>query len=327
MAERIVKEAQVPFDLGGNRFDQVATELFSDYSRSRIKIWIKEGTLLVDGKITKPKEKLFGGELVTLNVVLEDQADHEAQEMPLDIIYEDDDIIVVNKPAGLVVHPAVGNRDGTLMNAILHHAPETAHVPRAGIVHRLDKETTGLMVVAKTLAAQTDLVAQLQERSMGREYEAIAIGEMTGGGIVDEPIGRHPHNRQKMAVEPVNGKDAITHYRLVKRYKNHTHIRLKLETGRTHQIRVHMAFIQYPLVGDPQYGGRLKMPKACSPELQDSLRHFRRQALHAKRLELAHPITGDWMEWEIDLPEDMQLLLDALKKDMVESGSDDSEYF
>ncbi|MEO9275638.1 23S rRNA pseudouridine(1911/1915/1917) synthase RluD [Marinomonas sp. 5E14-1] len=327
MAERIVKEAQVPFDLGGNRFDQVATELFSDYSRARIQSWIKEGVLKVDGKETKPKEKLFGGETITLDILIEDQEAHEAQEMPLDIVYEDDHIIIVNKPAGLVVHPAVGNRDGTLMNAILHHAPETAHIPRAGIVHRLDKETTGLMVVAKTLAAQTDLVSQLQERSMGREYEAITIGVMTGGGVVDEPIGRHPHNRQKQAVEPVHGKDAVTHYRLVERFKNHTHIRLKLETGRTHQIRVHMAFIQYPLVGDPQYGGRLKMPKACSVELQEGLRNFRRQALHAKRLELAHPITGEWMEWEVDLPEDMQYLLGALKKDMVESGSNDSEYF
>lgn len=327
MAERIVKEAQVPFDLRGNRFDQVATELFNDYSRARIQAWIKEGVLKVDGKVTKSKEKLFGGEVISLDIVIEDQEAHQAQDIPIDIVYEDDDIIIVNKPAGMVVHPAVGNRDGTLMNAILHHAPETAHIPRAGIVHRLDKETTGLMVVAKTLAAQTDLVSQLQERSMGREYEAITIGVMTGGGVVDEPIGRHPNNRQKQAVEPVHGKDAVTHYRLVERFKNHTHIRLKLETGRTHQIRVHMAYIQYPLVGDPQYGGRLKMPKACSEELQDGLRNFRRQALHAKRLELAHPITGEWMEWEVDLPEDMQHLLEALKKDMVESGSNDSEYF
>ncbi|WP_394183835.1 23S rRNA pseudouridine(1911/1915/1917) synthase RluD [Marinomonas posidonica] len=327
MAERIVKEAQVSFDLGGNRFDQIATDLFSDYSRSRIQAWIKEGVILVDGQPMKAKEKLFGGETISLNVEIEAQEEHQAQEMDLDIVYEDEDIMIINKPAGLVVHPAVGNRDGTLMNAILHHAPETAHVPRAGIVHRLDKETTGLMVVAKTLVAQTDLVAQLQERSMGREYEAISIGVMTGGGIVDEPIGRHPHNRQKQAVEPVNGKDAVTHYRLVNRYKNHTHIRLKLETGRTHQIRVHMAHIQYPLVGDPQYGGRLKMPKACSPELQEALRDFRRQALHAKKLELAHPTTGEWMEWEIDLPDDMQHLLDALKRDMQESGSEDSEYY
>lgn len=326
MAERIVKEAQVPFDLGGNRFDQIATELFNDYSRSRIQSWIKEGALKVDGQIIKPKEKLFGGEVVTLDIVIEAQEDHEAQEMALDIVYEDSSIMIVNKPAGLVVHPAVGNRDGTLMNAILHHAPETAHIPRAGIVHRLDKETTGLMVVAKTLVAQTDLVSQLQERSMGREYEAISIGVMTGGGVVNEPIGRHPHNRQKQAVEPLHGKDAVTHYRLVERFKNHTHIRLKLETGRTHQIRVHMAFIQYPLIGDPQYGGRLKMPKACTPELQGQLRNFRRQALHAKRLELSHPVTGEWMEWEVDLPDDMKQLLEALKADTLESDSSDSEY-
>jgi 23S rRNA pseudouridine1911/1915/1917 synthase len=278
-------------------------------------------------QIIKPKEKLFGGEVVTLDIVIEAQEDHEAQEMALDIVYEDSSIMIVNKPAGLVVHPAVGNRDGTLMNAILHHAPETAHIPRAGIVHRLDKETTGLMVVAKTLIAQTDLVSQLQERSMGREYEAISIGVMTGGGVVNEPIGRHPHNRQKQAVEPLHGKDAVTHYRLVERFKNHTHIRLKLETGRTHQIRVHMAFIQYPLIGDPQYGGRLKMPKACTPELQGQLRNFRRQALHAKRLELSHPVTGEWMEWEVDLPDDMKRLLEALKADTLESDSSDSEYF
>ncbi len=327
MAERIVKEAQVPFELSGNRFDQIAAELFSDYSRSRIKIWINAGVLLVDGKVTKPKKKLYGSEMITLNVELEKQEGYEAQEMPLDIIYEDDDIIIVNKAAGSVVHPAIGNRNGTLMNAILHHVPEAIHVPRAGIVHRLDKETTGLMVVAKTLAAQTDLVTQLRKRSMGRQYEAITIGKMTGGGSVDEPIGRHPHNRQKQTVKTINGKDAVTHYRLIQRFKNHTHIRLKLETGRTHQIRVHMAFIQYPLVGDLQYGGRLKIPKACSSELQSVLRSFRRQALHAKRLELAHPITGKWMTWEVKLPNDMQHLLDTLKKDMVKSCSKNSEYF
>lgn len=320
MAERIVKEAQVTLDFSGQRFDQIATELFSDYSRSRIQSWIKEGVLLVDGKQTKPKEKLFGGETITLDVELEEQAVHDAQEIPLEIVYEDEDILVINKPAGLVVHPAAGHSDGTLLNAILHHAPETAMVPRAGIVHRLDKETTGLMVVAKTLQAQTDLVAQLQDRSMGREYEAIAIGAMTGGGVVDEPIGRHPHNRQKMAVEPIHGKEAITHYRLIKRYNNHTHIRLKLETGRTHQIRVHMAHIQYPLVGDPQYAGRLKMPKGCSPELQEGLRGFRRQALHAKKLELSHPATGEWMEWEVDLPEDMLELIQILEADLDNGG-------
>ncbi|WP_191600634.1 23S rRNA pseudouridine(1911/1915/1917) synthase RluD [Marinomonas algicola] len=327
MAERIVKEAQVPVDFSGQRLDQVSTELFEDFSRSRIQSWIKEGTILVDGKKVKAKEKVFGGEIISLSVLVENQEEHLPEDIPLNIVYEDDDILVINKPAGLVVHPASGHRDGTLLNAVLHHAPEVGHVPRAGIVHRLDKETTGLMVIAKTLAAQTDLVSQLQDRSMGREYEAITIGVMTGGGVVDEPIGRHPNNRQKMAVEPIHGKEAITHYRLVKRFKNHTHIRLKLETGRTHQIRVHMAFAKFPLVGDPQYAGRLKMPKACSPELQEGIRLFRRQALHAKKLELTHPISGDFMEWEVDLPEDMQHLIELLKQDMEDSGSDDSEYY
>lgn len=324
MAERIVKEAQVPFDLHGNRFDQVATELFNDFSRARIQSWIKEGVLLVDGKTMKAKEKLYGGETLTLDLVVEDQEIHAAENIPLDIVYEDEDILVINKPAGLVVHPAAGNRDGTLLNAILFHAPQVAHVPRAGIVHRLDKLTTGLMVVAKTLAAQTDLVAQLQERSMGREYEAITMGVMTGGGMVDEPIGRHPQNRQKMAVEPINGKESVTHYRLIQRYRNHTHIRLKLETGRTHQIRVHMSHIKYPLVGDAQYAGRLKLPKQCSFDLQNSLRAFNRQALHAKRLELSHPITGEWMEWEVDLPEDMQKLLEQLQLDMTATDQVDN---
>lgn len=326
MAERIVKEAQVPLDLHGKRFDQVATELFSDFSRSRIQLWIKDGSLQVDGKVTKAKEKLYGGEALTLDVSVEDQEVHEAEDIPLDVVYEDDDILVINKPAGLVVHPAVGNRDGTLLNAMLFHAPQVAHVPRAGIVHRLDKDTTGLMVIAKTLAAQTDLVAQLQERSMGREYEAIAIGVMTGGGMVDEPIGRHPHNRQKMAVEPINGKESVTHYRLLKRYKGHSHIRLKLETGRTHQIRVHMSHIKYPLLGDTQYAGRLKMPKSCTEALQEGLRGFNRQALHAKKLSLSHPVTGEWMEWEVDLPEDMQHLVALLEEDLAQSLPDSQDY-
>ena len=326
MAERIVKEAQVPFELNGQRFDLVATELFSDYSRSRIQTWIKEGVLLVDGKKSKAKEKLFVGEVISLETLVENIDDHQPEDIPLDIVFEDDDIIVINKPAGLVVHPAVGHRTGTLMNAILFHCPESAHIPRAGIVHRLDKETTGLMVVAKTLAAQTELVAQLQDRSMGREYEAVTIGIMTGGGTVNEPIGRHPQNRQKMAVEPLNGKDAVTHYRLLQRFKNHTHIRLKLETGRTHQIRVHMSHIQFPLLGDPQYAGRMKMPKACIPELREELQNFRRQALHAKRLELSHPISGEFMEWEVDLPDDMKQLIELLNQDLAETDSVEGDF-
>ncbi|MFP8965816.1 23S rRNA pseudouridine(1911/1915/1917) synthase RluD [Pokkaliibacter sp. CJK22405] len=318
MSETIKHREQVPVSSGGMRLDQVAAELFGDYSRSRLQEWIKEGALLVDGKTCKPREKLLGGEWLTLEAILEVQERWEAEDIPLPIIYEDEHILVLNKPAGLVVHPAAGHSEGTLLNALLHHAPELGHVPRAGIVHRLDKDTTGLMVVAKTLQAQTDLVAQLQDRSMGREYEAIVQGVMTGGGVVDEPMGRHSRHRQKMAVvAQETGKHAVTHYRVIEKFRAHTHIRCKLETGRTHQIRVHMSHIHYPLVGDPLYGGRNRLPKGCTEELQDALRQFQRQALHAKRLELSHPATGEWMEWEIDLPEDLIQLLDVLDTDRI----------
>lgn len=301
----------------GMRLDQAVAQLFPDYSRSRLQGWIKEGVLTVDGKVLRTRDKLAGGEQIRVKTELQRMENHEAEPIPLDIIYEDESILVVNKPAGLVVHPAAGHASGTLMNALLHHCPDIAQVPRAGIVHRLDKDTTGLMVVAKTIAAQTDIVAQLQERSMGREYEAVVNGVMTGGGCVDEPMGRHSKNRQKMAVVGL-GKEAITHYRVLEKFRAHTHIRLKLETGRTHQIRVHMAHINYPLVGDPLYGGRFRMPRGASGAMQRVLRQFQRQALHAKKLELYHPERGELMSWEIDLPEDMQQLLAVLKQDAQE---------
>jgi len=301
----------------GMRLDQAVAQLFPDYSRSRLQGWIKEGVLTVDGKVLRTRDKLAGGEQIRVRTELQRMENHEAEPIPLDIIYEDESILVVNKPAGLVVHPAAGHASGTLMNALLHHCPDIAQVPRAGIVHRLDKDTTGLMVVAKTIAAQTDIVAQLQERSMGREYEAVVNGVMTGGGCVDEPMGRHSKNRQKMAVVGL-GKEAITHYRVLEKFRAHTHIRLKLETGRTHQIRVHMAHINYPLVGDPLYGGRFRMPRGASGAMQRVLRQFQRQALHAKKLELYHPESGELMSWEIDLPEDMQQLLAVLKQDAQE---------
>lgn len=301
----------------GMRLDQAVAQLFPDYSRSRLQGWIKEGVLTVDGKVLRTRDKLAGGEQIRVKTELQRMENHEAEPIPLDIIYEDESILVVNKPAGLVVHPAAGHASGTLMNALLHHCPDIAQVPRAGIVHRLDKDTTGLMVVAKTIAAQTDIVAQLQERSMGREYEAVVNGVMTGGGCVDEPMGRHSKNRQKMAVVGL-GKEAITHYRVLEKFRAHTHIRLKLETGRTHQIRVHMAHINYPLVGDPLYGGRFRMPRGASGAMQRVLRQFQRQALHAKKLELYHPESGELMSWEIDLPEDMQQLLAVLKQDAQE---------
>jgi len=314
MSDQVELEAQVPTEMFGLRLDQAVSQLFPEYSRSRLQGWIKEGTLTVDGEPRRPRDKLTGGEMIRVAAQLEKIEEHSAQEIPLDIIYEDEHILIVNKPAGLVVHPAAGHADGTLLNALLHHFPDIAQVPRAGIVHRLDRDTTGLMVVAKTIPAQTDLVAQLQERSMGREYEAVVNGVMTGGGCVDEPMGRHARHRQKMAVVGV-GKEAVTHYRVLEKFRSHTHIRLKLETGRTHQIRVHMAHINYPLVGDPLYGGRFRLPKGCSRSMAEVLKMFRRQALHAKKLELWHPETGEQMSWEIDLPEDMQRLLAVLRRD------------
>lgn len=321
MSEQINLHAQVSDELVGKRLDQAVAQLFPDYSRSRLQNWIKDGSITVDGEVKRPRDKLLGGENVELSAQLEVIEEHAAQDIPLNIVYEDDDILVINKPAGLVVHPAAGHADGTLLNALLHHCPEINQVPRAGIVHRLDMDTTGLMVVAKTIQAQTDLVDQLQERTMGREYEAVVNRVMTGGGTVDEPMGRHSKHRQKMAVVGL-GKEAVTHYRVLEKFRAHTHVRLKLETGRTHQIRVHMSYINYPLIGDQLYGGRFRLPKGISDEVQDLLRGFKRQALHAKKLELWHPRTGELMSWEVDLPEDMQTLIDALKKDAVNSDVD-----
>lgn len=320
MTDPIKLEAIVPLESSGSRLDQVAAELFDSFSRSRLQQWIKSGNLLVDGKKYRPKDKLLGGESLSVNVVPEAEGTWESEPINLDITYEDDHILVINKPAGLVVHPAAGNYTGTLLNGLLHHVPSNESIPRAGIVHRLDKDTTGLMVVAKSLEAHNALIQQLQARSVHREYQAITQGVMTGGGTVDEPMGRHPQARTKMAVVSDNGgksggKDAITHYRVIERFPNHTHIRVKLETGRTHQIRVHMAHIGYSLVGDMVYGGRLKLPKGATAELHDMLRNFKRQALHAGKLGLVHPVSEEYMEWQVAPPEDFNLLLEMLKKD------------
>ncbi|MCK5640473.1 MAG: 23S rRNA pseudouridine(1911/1915/1917) synthase RluD [Gammaproteobacteria bacterium] len=313
--------ALIPEIMAGRRLDQVLAKLFPQYSRTRLKQWLQEQHVLVDGKLLRPRDKVVGGETVELTAVTEPAERWEAQDIPLDIVYEDSAILIINKPAGLVVHPAAGNRDGTLLNALLYHAPELDRVPRAGIVHRLDKDTTGLLVVARTLEAQTSLVTQLQERSLTREYDAIVSGVMTGGGCVDAPIGRHGVDRKRMAVTPT-GKPAITHYRVNERFRAHTHIKVKLETGRTHQIRVHMAYQHYPLVGDSVYGGRLRVPAGCSEAMKETLRTFPRQALHASRLGLEHPETGEYMEWQAELPQDMQALIAALREELiqVESG-------
>jgi 23S rRNA pseudouridine1911/1915/1917 synthase len=319
-AERQLIELQmtVPAALGGQRFDRVAAELFPDFSRARLQAWIRGGELRVDGDAHQPKDKLTAGALLRLRAELQPVDDSwQAEAIGLSIVFEDD-ILVLDKPAGLVVHPAAGHADGTLLNALLHHCPELNVVPRAGIVHRLDKDTTGLMVVAKNLAAQTALVAQLQARSVHREYEAVATGVLVGGGTVDAPLGRHARDRKRQAVLVNGGKEAITHYRVLRRFRAHTHIRCLLETGRTHQIRVHMMHIRHPLLGDPVYGGRFKKPAGAGPELIEAIRSFPRQALHARRLELQHPRSGEAMSWEAPVPDDMRELLAVLAADNEE---------
>lgn len=311
MNTQIQLSAEVPFTMGNRRFDQIAAELFPDYSRSRLQQWIKDGQLTVNGQVVRGRDKLVGGELLELATELQAEGEWQAEDIALDIIFEDEHIIIINKQADLVVHPGAGNPNGTLLNALLYHCPELANIPRAGIVHRLDKDTTGLLVVAKTLQAQTSLVAQLQERSVHRQYEAVVQGYMTGGGTVEEPIGRHGTQRTKMAVNPM-GKEAISHYRVVQRFPTHTHVQVQLETGRTHQIRVHMAHIGHPLVGDVTYAARTRLVKGINPELREVLVNFKRPALHARKLGLIHPFEEEWMEWEVDLPDDFKALLAAL---------------
>ncbi len=297
MSQQLNLSAEVTDEQLGFRLDQALASLFPDYSRSRIKEWILADRVKVDGQlVSRPREKVYTGQQLNIDALLEDEVVFEAQDIKLNIVFEDEHILVINKPAGLVVHPGAGNPNGTVLNALLHHYPEIAEVPRAGIVHRLDKDTTGLMVIAKTVPAQTHLVASLQAREITREYEAIAMGCFTAGGRVEAAIGRDKVNRVKMAVNPTGGKHAVTHYRVAEKYRAHTRLRLRLETGRTHQIRVHMAHIGHVLVGDPVYGGRPRPPKGASEKLISTLREFKRQALHATMLRLTHPITGEQME-------------------------------
>lgn len=306
--------AVVPPEAAGRRLDQVLAELFPDYSRTRLQQWLRAGRVTVDGKSLRPRDRVWGGEYIAVTAVMEVETPWQGEAIPLDIVYQDQALIVLNKPPGLVVHPGAGNREGTLVNALLHYAPELATIPRAGVVHRLDKDTSGLLVVARTLAAHKRLVEQLQARTVKREYAAIVAGVMTAGGSVEAPIGRHPVERTRMAVVS-GGKEAVTHYRVLERFRCHTYITVQLETGRTHQIRVHMAHLYHPLVGDPVYGGRLRLPAACSVALQEALRNFKRQALHAGALGLIHPESGEALHWEAPLPADMQQLLEALRAD------------
>ncbi len=313
---------EIPPECAGQRLDQALTGFFPDYSRAQIQQWIRDGLVRQDDVPLRGRDKVKGGEQIDVTVPEAVEAPWQAQDIPLEILFEDEEMLVVNKPAGLVVHPGAGNADGTLLNALIHYAPELKTLARAGIVHRLDKETSGLLVVARTDRARLALIEQLQERSVAREYLAVVVGVMVSGGTVDAPIGRHPTQRTRMAVAS-QGRPAVSHYRVVTRYRAHTLARVSLESGRTHQIRVHMAHAHYPVVGDPVYGGRLKLPAGCSDTLTAALRGFRRQALHATRLGLIHPVSGEELSWARPMPEDMQQLVDALAQDLQQHAPGD----
>ncbi len=306
--------ARIPDEAAGRRLDAVLAELFPAYSRSRLSAWIKSGAVQVDGAPARPRDPVRGGEAVALTVVEDVQTHAVAEDIPLCVLYEDAHLFVLDKPAGLVVHPGAGNPAGTLVNALLHRDPGLDRLPRAGIVHRLDKDTSGVMVVARTLEAHTALVAQLSARQVHRQYLAIVVGALVSGGTAAAPIDRHPRDRLRMAVRE-DGKEAVTHYRLRERFRAHTALECRLETGRTHQIRVHMAHLKHPIVGDPLYGGSLKLPKGASEALIAALRGFRRQALHAEVLEFAHPVSGGPVRCEAPVPNDMQQLMRFLRED------------
>lgn len=320
---RIEHAAEVPLSAAGLRFDRALSEMFPDYSRSRLSGWIKSGEATLDGVTVAPRRLLSGGEQVRLLAELETEVRSAPEAMALDLVYEDEYLLVLNKPAGLVVHPGAGNPAGTLLNGLLHHDPKLAELPRAGIVHRLDKDTSGLMVVARTVPVYTALVDLLSRHEVERQYEAVVLGTMVAGGTVDEPIGRSLGDRLRQAVRDVeDGKHAVTHYRLRERFRAHSLLQCQLETGRTHQIRVHLTHIQHPLVGDPLYGGGLKLPKGAGETLTGVLRGFRRQALHAERLSFIHPATHEAVSFSAPRPPDLATLIEALRADLAEHGSD-----
>ena len=314
------RELRLPPEAAGRRLDQALADALPEFSRSRLKRFIDAGHLTVDGGLPRPRDIVAGGERIALDAPVEDAVEPLAQALPLAIAYEDEAVIVIDKPAGLVVHPGAGNRDRTLQNALLAHDPRLVKLPRAGIVHRLDKDTTGLLIVARTDAARDALTAALAAREIEREYQAITVGVMTAGGTVDAPIDRHPVDRVRMAVR-TGGRDAVTHYRVIERFRRHTWVRVMLETGRTHQIRLHLSHTGYPLVGDAVYGGRLVIPKGAAPALATALREFRRQALHAAKLTFPHPDDGRAVEVKAPPPADFLALIAALRRDRNAASS------
>ena len=309
-----IQTRSIPDELAGLRLDQALARMFPEYSRSRLKEWLLSGAITVDGGARRPRDAVAGGESIEMQVQAETLVRDKPEPISLNIVFEDEQLLVINKPAGLVVHPGAGNPTGTLMNGLLHHAPELEEVPRAGIIHRIDKDTSGLLLVAKTLQAHTVLVRRLAERDISRQYLAVCRGVLTGGGTISEPLGRHPVDRKRISVQQ-KGKPAITHYTVIERFRAFTYVDVKLETGRTHQIRVHFAHRRHALVGDPVYGGRLALPSGASQELVETLRRFKRQALHAARLRLAHPVHEETVEFSVPPPADFQHLLDVLRED------------
>jgi len=301
-------------EVHGLRLDQALAKLLPDYSRARIQQWIRDDCAVVDGTARPQRYKVSSGQEIHLNAEIKIATADKAEDIPLDIVYEDQDLLMVNKPPGLVVHPGAGNREHTLLNALLHHAAELANLPRAGIVHRLDKDTSGLLIIAKNLETHNAVVTQMQNREIKRSYIALVQGNIISGDTIEMPIGRHPTHRTKMAIRN-DGKNAVTHYRINERFQGFTLLNISLETGRTHQIRVHMAHIKHPLVGDKVYGGGLRKPKGCSPDLIALIQQFPRQALHATKLSLTHPKTKDIITLEVPIPNDFKNILLAIKND------------